>query len=301
MSENTHQNRTNNDVVAELAARAAGKVETVLVDPETTVLAVPKGYVVQSIKPLLDEYLEAPERRKGTARLGTLDSFKEHVLRFKDDDSALFADPKADGPSLTCVFDYHRQGPTGDPRFGTHRAVYAFPISDEWKAWLSQNGKPMAQSQFAAFLEDRIADVASPADPGELAREFAAKLFVSFAGPSRLIELSRGLSVRVDQTVRNAQNLQSGEAQVQFVATHTADDGKPLNVPGAFLLNVRVFRNGVPYEIPARLRYRVKEGAITWFYELYRADRIFDHAFEDACAQAEAVTELPLYVGTPEA
>lgn len=300
----SEQNRTDSDVVAELAARAASKVETVLVDPETAVLAVPDGVEVVSIKPFLDEYLEAPERRKGTARLGTLASFLGLVHRFKDLDSALFANPDGTNhpprPTLTCVFDYNREGPTGAPRFGQHRAVYEFPVSDEWKAWLGLNGKPMAQAQFAAFLEDRIADVAAPTSPGALAQEFAQKLLVSFAGPSRLIELSRGLSIRVDQTVRNAQNLQTGEAQVQFVAQHTNENGQPLNVPGAFLLNVPVFRGGALYEIPARLRYRVKEGAITWFYELYRADRIFDHAFDEACEEAQENTELSLFVGTPE-
>jgi hypothetical protein len=100
--------------------------------------------------------------------------------------------------------------------------------------------------------------------------------------------------------VKQAQNLSSGEAQISYVTQHTDDDGKPLKVPSLFLIHIPVFRAGAPYEIAVRLRYRLKEGRITWFYELYRADKVFDHAFNEACANAAASTGLPVIVGSPE-
>src|SRR4051812_4614409 len=130
------------------------------------------GVKLHNLKPLLDEYLTNPERRKGTAQLGDLASFIAHVIRFKDEDSVLFADPTVTAPKLTAVLDYHRKGPTADPRFLQHRAIYPFPLSDEWKAWKAKDGQEISQQEFAEFLEDRISDVADPAEPGESAKTF---------------------------------------------------------------------------------------------------------------------------------
>lgn len=265
------------------------------------VLVAQDGARIESVKKLLAEYRDKPERRAGTARLADLPSFIAHANRFRDADSALFAQPSTSAPKLVCVFDYHRAGATADPRFGEHRAEYAFPVSDEWSAWTSKNAKGMSQADFAEWVENRITDVIAPDDPGPAATAFAAAVGCEFASPSRLLELSRGLSVRVGTQVRNAQNLSSGEAQLTYVSEHQDERGRPLTVPGAFLIAIPVFRGDAAYKIAARLRYRVREGAITWFFELYRTDLVFDDAFRAACEQAEEKTTLPLYLGTPEA
>ncbi|TXH10344.1 MAG: DUF2303 family protein, partial [Hyphomicrobiaceae bacterium] len=50
----------------------------------------------------------------------------------------------------------------------------------------------------------------------------------------------------------------------------------------------------------ARLRYRVKDGALTFWYELWGIDRVFELAFTDVCNLARDQTGLPLFYGTPE-
>jgi hypothetical protein len=77
----------------------------------------------------------------GTIKIATLDSFIEVAKRFCDSDSVLFGDPTMTAPRLTAVFNL--QPPGGDQitgldgigvaRHGDHRAVYDFPLSDEWK------------------------------------------------------------------------------------------------------------------------------------------------------------------------
>jgi uncharacterized protein YfdQ (DUF2303 family) len=270
------------------------------------------GLAAHSIKKFVDEYADAPDRREGTARLGDLDSFIAHTRRFMDDDSAIFADRNPTAPSMTTVFDYHRI-PTGEgekridqPRFGKHRAVYSFPLSDEWQAWIKSNGVPMQQAAFAAFLEDRIADVLDPIGAaGELesTKKAMDALQVTFASPSRLLDLARGLTVRIESNVVNAQNLKSGESTLRFDTAHQDERGAPLDVPGAFLIGVPVFRGNDRFTICARLRYRIKpgEGKMTWHYDLYRAVETYDAAFTEACKTAAAKTELPLFMGTPEA
>lgn len=264
------------------------------------VLLTPSGLNVHDVRQLLMAYRKAPERRKGTAELSELDSFISHVNRFRDVDSSLFADRDTDEPTLIGVLDYHRAGSTGAPRFGEHRARYAFPISDEWRAWKSQNGKPMDQAAFALWIEDHLGTIADPASAGDGAKQFCALLSVQFASASKLLELSRGLSVHVGERVQNHVNLASGEGNVTFATSHADEQGKPIKVPGAFLLALQVFRGGALYLVPTRLRYRVQGGSITWSYDMWRSADVFDVAIGEACEKAKAATELPLFYGKPE-
>jgi len=258
---------------------------------------------INSVKDYIAEYATHPERRTGTAEMTALASFIAHVNRFKDADSAIFAnrDPKA--PSLLAVIDYNPKGEEAEveARFGEHRTNYAFPLSDEWIAWTSSNAKQFSQATFAEYIENRIADVTDPASAGDAAKDFVALLGAQFASPSGLLQLSRGLTVRVGLAVQNQANLGTGEASIRYEAKHTGEDGGPLLVPGAFLLAIPVFRGGARYQIATRLRYRVKDNQITWFYETYRADAVFDHAFNEACELAAKETALPLFMGAPEA
>ena len=265
-------------------------------------LLLPKGLELRSMKPLLDEYLVRPERRKGTARLDDLDSFCFHVGRFKDEDSALFCFTSTNGASqvLLGVLDYHREGADGLPRFGEHRAKYSFPFSQEWKAWVAQNGKEMSQLDFAQFLENRIVDVVEPTDANKSANELVKTLQAEFAAPSRLLTLSRGLSVNVERKVAAQHRLESGEAQISFTEEHSDEAGQPLKIPSAFLIAIPVFYHDALYRIGVRLRYRLRGQTVVWCYELYRTDVVLEDAIAIICKIAADRTQLPLFRGRPE-
>lgn len=280
------------------------------VQTEDGLVVVPKGKQVVDLKPYVDARRDRPERRAGTAQFTQLASFVQHAQRFADGHSAIFAIDNPAAPKLMSVLDYHEgnhvdedAGPVeGKARFGQHRGVYNFPVSDEWKAWTSAPAQ-MAQDTFAAFLEERIADVLAPEAVGDKAKEFAGELGITLASPARLMELSRGLSVRVDSRVTNAANLSTGEVQLSYEESHTARDGGPLKVPGGFVIAIPVFRGGALYQIPVRLLYRVhrSEGRVAWSVRLHRADRSFADAFKEAAEYAREATGLPLFYGTPEA
>jgi uncharacterized protein YfdQ (DUF2303 family) len=278
-----------------------------LPEPGTGVVALaqatPGGIAAVPID-IFDAYRDRPKFRSGTAKLTKLDSLIAHINRFKDDDSVIFAIDDRKAPSLTAVLDYHRAGADADPRWRHHRAVFAFPLSDEWTAWTASNAKPMGMADFAAFLEDRIIDVIDLiADEDSLSEDlqrFIALCGGSIASAAKLIELSVGLKVNERAAVKEAINLKSGEAQVQFVSEHVDDAGAPLNVPGLFLIAIPVFQHGPMYRLAARLRYRKTPQGLLFFYELWRPDRTFDHAFGESCEYARIETDLPLLFGTPE-
>lgn len=267
-------------------------------DHEAMVVAVPRGMQLLSVKPFLDEYRALPERRTGTARLTNLASFVAHVNRFKGPSTAVFAHDDARAPKLTCILDYHEEGPDGDPAFGQHRSEYTFPITGEWATWTREHS--FTQASFAEFLEDRLADVIEPAAVGESIKAFAARLGITLAGQAGLMALSKGLAVHVDQKVATAVSLSTGEGQVVFEEAHRDGQGAPLRVPSGFAVAIPVFSGGALYQLPVRLRYRVKQGAVSWHLAVHRAELVFRHAFDEACEAVRKETGLPVFYGQPE-
>ena len=303
------EHKTEAEAVSKLAREGAAKPHTLTINDgtiEREVLLVPivasggTTFSVQSVKEKLAEYRDAPERRTGTATMTDLTSFIAHVNRFADTDSAVFVDRSPTSPSLLAVLDYHRQTHAGAPRFGKHGTRYAFPLSEAWKAWKEKNGKPMSQGDFAYFIEDRIQDIADPENAGMHARDFASRLGVTLAPASRLLELSKGLEVHVGQRVVNKVSVTSGEASLAFEESHKDGSYGPLKIPSAFVIGVPCFQLGEVYEIPVRLRYRIKDGNVSWSYELSRVEEVFDHAVSEAVERVRTETTLPVMSGAPE-
>lgn len=268
-----------------------------------------------------NKFRERPERIVGTAVLTSLDSFIAHVIRFKDTQSAVFLEePKLNNPNgtfkLHAVFDYHQGATllvkandlhpkdlyTSDaraPRFGKHRALYEPEVSQEWTAWMGAK-QPMNQETFAAFIENRVADIQDPSVAGANIKEFAEKQRVELADPGTMMVLSRGLSMRVEQTVEKIVKLSSGEAQMVFSEKHVDKNGDAPNIPSAFFVSIPAFRGGRRFQMPARLRYQLRGGQILWSVELYRMDIVLEHVIATMTEQVSKETSLPFFRGLPE-
>lgn len=311
--------------IAELARQGLAKVEVLtlpkgalpaglLVD-EPTVLAITDkaGNVeIKSLKPWLDELRGKPAMRAGTATAGTLDSFIDLVRRHADRDSAIFVNADWRKPSMTAVIDYHlarpdplaSHGDIGDDRLarnGRHRVLYTFPLSESWKAWIANNGQAMSQSDFAAWIEDHIHEIASPDRESLQESRWEADFRMRFADPATLVDLARGLEVKVDSRVKSKVRLQSGETEMVFETEHKDAQGETLTVPGLFLVAVAPFYLGDPMRIPARLRYRVAGGTLVWSYDLFRPDEFITQRVRADVETVLSGTGLPVYDGAPEA
>ena len=287
-------------------ARELGAVELVAVeapDGRKAVLAsVPKGRTLQDVSDRFDAFADHPKRPTGTHQVSSLASFLKVVERFEvPGRSVVFADPT--GPSMTAIFDWH-----GDqPGFLRHKAEYEFPLSDEWKVWTKKNGFRFGQQDFAEFLEDRIFDVmdAPDLDAGtskkadDVLAELSRKLGgAKFATVQELLTLSRGLEVHVKSTVSQHNKLQSGEGEILFKSEHRDQQGGKLVVPNLFLIAIPVFLEGAKYRIPARLRYRVGQAGVEWFYDLHGLDRIFKAAFDEAVHEVEGEVKSTVLRGS---
>lgn len=292
--------------IAELAKQAAGatilQIETEGLGPGLPP-KVPMlfdhradGDGLQALKDEIERYRLEPSRRRGTANATTLKSFIELINRHQDAGSALFADTTWPAPKLNAVIDYH--GEDNAPRHLGHRVVYQFPVTDEFKAWIDRDTKPFAQAEFAAFIEEHAAELASPLDAERW--EYEALFLTSFATPSEMVALSRGLQVNIEAVVKNAVTLQSGEGQIVFMEEHRNSAGDKITVPGLFMVSVPAFLDGEPIRLPARLRYRVQNQKLTWFYQLYRWKFWLRDRVQKDLAEVVQETGIAAFEGSPE-
>ncbi|MEM1046450.1 MAG: DUF2303 family protein [Pseudomonadota bacterium] len=250
------------------------------------------------LKHEITPYSTRPDLKQGTASLTTRDSFIELTNRHKTEHSAIFCNTDWRKPSFTAVIDYHENASGGPADNLSHRLVYTFPLSDQWNAWVKNDGQPMEQAEFAEWIEDRLPDLVSP-EAGER-NHWEGKFGTKFATPAELITLSRGLKIHVNSKISNITNLQTGEADMKFEEVHSAGDGNEVRVPGLFMLGIPPFFMGDIPHIPVRLRYRPRGGSITWLYQIYRPDVfVTERVRADMDIVAEQ-TELPVFEGAPE-
>ncbi|RXF72082.1 DUF2303 family protein [Hansschlegelia zhihuaiae] len=265
--------------------------------PAVPVLFNSRSGAVVSLKSSIEEFRQQPHARQGVATVTTLASFIELMNRHKGDDSAIFAQTKWPNLKLTGVVDYH--GLNHEPAHGRHRVRYQFPITDEMTAWIANSGMAMPQAEFAAFLEEHAAELASPFE-GE-SQEYELLFKEKVGSPTDIISLSRELEIFVGQKVKNKTRLQSGEQSIEFVEEHTDAKGKKVVIPGAFIVSVQAFVDGEKVRIPARLRYRVKGSDILWFYQLYRWEFWLREQVQNDLEKVVGGTGLPAFEGVDEA
>lgn len=256
----------------------------------------------ESVKSLFDEWRIAPVRKKGTAVVKTLESFTGLTKRHATGDSVIFADTNWREPSLMSIIDYHAIQPGGSADNCSHRILYPFPLTEEWQAWVSINGKPLNQGQFAEFIEDHRADLAAPHE--DEITYWQEMLGGKVAYPNELQMLSRGLKIHAETKASSAVTLATGEGELTWEETHTARDtkGGKIIVPSLFMISVAPFYQGEKARLPARLRYRMPQGggAVAWSVHLYRPDIYVTEQVTHDLARVAADTDLPAYQGKPE-
>ncbi|APX83795.1 hypothetical protein BV511_03050 [Methylorubrum extorquens] len=317
--------------VAELAQKAAARVQflqipaealpasELLSHPHLTVIIGADGKPeIRNLKSEIDAYRTKPAFREGTAQAGTIDSFIALVNRHASADTAIFVDANWKAPKLLAVVDYHARSGNDDyaeqepvrtnaeagedalARNCRHRIAYAFPLSEAWQLWVGKDGAWFDQAEFAEFLEDHIHEIAAPLATMHAEIEVAERLRTRIASPAEIMDLARGLDVKVGAAVKNRVKLSSGETQFVFEQTHHDSEGRELTVPGLFILSVPIFYRDEAVRLPVRLRYRVAGGSIKWSFQMNRPDEAVDATVRDIVEQVTQNTGLPVYDGAPE-
>lgn len=233
---------------------------------------VPEGSEVHD----LEKFLRFPVRTRAAVAAHDVPTFCAYFNRFKREDSAVFA--AQEKFLVVGIIDYHG---VELPAFREHRVSYAAPRSVEWTTWVGSNGKKMTQGDFALFIEDNLVDIRKPAgaDMLEVSRSLQAKKAVEFSSGVKLADGSQ-----------------------QFSYSETVDGSTAkgaLKVPDEFTLGIPVFFNDVPYEVKARLRYRIDHGKLVMWYDLFRQEYIEQDAFKRIVDVVLKGTATPVWMGAP--
>lgn len=245
-------------------------------------LVIPDKYRVHSLKNLLP-----PTRIEQDVVLLEHGSFADYVNRFKTDETLIFAHLTNSGATFVALLDYHGKAPDLKAAFVSHKATFGCVETVEWTEWNAANGRHMDQVAFATFLEEH------------------AKLIVDPPG-AELLELVQNLTGRNEARFNSGIRLQSGQWKLTYdedvVLKGTSQTrGGDLELPAMIKAGIAPFEGMAAYEVNARLKFRIENRKVQFWYETVAAHRIVrDSIVEITKAIAAKTGIIPLIGHTSE-
>lgn len=247
-------------------------------------IALPPGWNLKEIDE--ENLLSTPRRKRAKVDLHDAVSFVDYVKRHGSlTDSTIWcvADYKAGKVRFTGILNDHGETPT-EAAWRDHRASFAPEFSEEWARWNGQHKKPFTQQDFAAFMEENLKDIAG--------------VDGSPSG-AQMLEMALTFEANQDMRFKSAMRLQNGGVQMSFVQDDDAQTLQKMQVFDRFSLGFSVFWNGDAYRIDARLRYRVRDGKLTFWFELIRPDKVLEAATQTLIKQIREQTGNAFFFGEP--
>ena len=114
-----------------------------------------------------------------------------------------------------------------------------------------------------------------------------------------MLEMALTFEANQDMRFKSAIRLQNGGVQMSFVQDDDAQTLQKMQVFDRFSIGLPVFWNGDAYRIDARLRYRVRDGKLTFWFELIRQDKVLEAATQTLIGQIREKTGNPFFFGEP--
>jgi len=274
---------TTHDPIQTALAAGAASVQPVTAHNGIPFVAVPDGYKIHDLETLLP----VPTRKRAEVTTTDTDSFIQYVCKHGvADTTTIYAD--IDAPDshfhLTGILNDHGQHDDA-AQWRDHRCTFAPAQAVEWQRWLWKNKQDFNQTDFAAWLEDNLPDIAA---------------VDGMPSGADILQMALGFEANADKRLRSKINLQSGGVQFEFVEDEDKDTRTRMQVFERFTLGLPVFDGSASaYPLQARLKYREKEGRVTFWYELIRPDRVFKTAIADELARIKEATGFPVIAGKP--
>lgn len=255
-----------------------------LADPSrdgTPYVVLPSGYSVAD----LERLLPAPTRKRADVVLTDTESLIAYLgTHATPASSTVYAvvDSEQSRFALVCVLDDHH---AAAPQWRGHRCSLTPKQSVEWKRWTGSDRVKMAQSDFAAWLEDNRGDVASVA---------------GMPSGAEILAMALGFEATADKRLRSKINLGSGGVAFEYVDDEDKETRTKMQVFERFTLGLPVFYGSADaYPLEARLKYRNTDGKLTFWYELVRPDRIFQQAVDFAVQRVTSASGVQVLYGNP--
>lgn len=214
------------------------------------------------------ETLDRPLQLQQTVSLHTAKDFIGYVNRFADKNSVIFVNVL--GGKIQAVLDYHEATPVDEygsnakQRLCSHKAIFNVEQTPEFKKIRDKSGESMSQSDFALFLEDVMPYINQPA---------AAELY----------EIVSTLSAKTSVDFKSGVRTDNGQVSITYNENIDASAGREgkLNIPEQIVFGIQVHRGGSHYALPARFRYRIKDGNLRMWYDLDQLEKAIEKSMED--------------------
>lgn len=246
-------------------------------------VAIPKTFDLKAID--TECLLAHPRRVKGAAAFADADSFLAYTLRHATPATVAWCDfnPQTFALSFKAVLDDHQMALAG---WRGHAASLAPDMSAEWKAWKGKNKSPFAQVAFAEWLEENADDIYSREGDG-------------MPTSLQMLTMATDFKMNEERSLKSAVKLQSGGQRLTFVADADKGTTEEMRMFEKFSIGIPVFHGIKPGLIlQSRLKYRVREGVLTFHYELIRPDRAHETAAKELIAKVkDGLGSVPLLMG----
>lgn len=238
---------------------------------------LPPGYTVVDLENTMDR----PVRKRGTAKFNDAASFVDY-FKIHSDNGCIYG--QVDPPLFVAVLNDNATDFAG---WADHRATYQCPLSREWKIWKQAAGQPRDQLAFAEFIETNTPDIISTA-PGE-------------PSGAEMLEIATSFKAQKKVNFSSGQRLDNGQVDFTYQEDIQGSAGAKghIKVPERFFIAVPVFEGGAPYKVEAKLRYRLKDGNLTMWFDLVRDHKVLEAAFMDVWKEIADGTGTTIWRGTP--
>lgn len=232
----------------------------------------------------LESFLPVPVRKRGSIITSDSQGFIDYLNKHSTVDvSTIYAD--IDSEKSRCILvgvidDHGKEG----PQWRQHTCTFAPKQAVEWTRWIGKNRAVMTQGEFATWLEDNLTDIAS---------------VDGMPTGADMLGMALAFEANYDKRFKSKTNLQSGGVQFEFVDDETKDTRTTMKAFERFTIGVPVFDGSTSaYPLEARIKYRVGDGVVKFWYELIRPDRVFKTAVMDEVAAIGEGTGLQVISGT---
>lgn len=238
----------------------------------------------------LERFLKNPTRTKLNEKLTNFDSFLGAIsTRFDKEQATIYAQAEQSRKYTNFCF----KGVAYDCR-KAHQWRDDFLI--RWSGnftisardWIKSDEEAFSQEDFALFLDKHLNDIATPKDEND-------KDIPGYPTKAELYNFVTTLEDSKGQKFSRKVNVQNGDVSVSL--ERESDDGtkQRLKLFERFAINIQLYEGFPTYQVNAKLRFRVKDGQVVFFYDLEGLEELFN-ANRDWAVEKIKALGFPVFI-----
>lgn len=236
----------------------------------------------------LESYLKTPTRIRLNETLKNFNSFVEVcATRLSKDDAAIYTRIVDMGKYNDFRFEAVAKDCRNDKSEWREDFVFRFNgfFTKHARDWLKFDEEGMDQSDFALFIDKHLNDIRCREEDRKLyPTQMELFNFVTTLQDSKNDRFSRKI------------NIQNGDLSVSL--ERESDDGTKqlLKLFERFPIVLQIYEGFPEYQLEAKLRFRIRDGQVYFFYDIQGLEEMFIAARDWAVSELKEKTGLPVYI-----